>query len=124
MFDSFNRLHLISNGSGTFCGHGIRSAKTFGTVNHVMLMKHEAPDVLQMNPRIHVGSDSLRSLGRLPVSKRVEQIILNHVLRLSLVYSAYILFSQVLFMHMELDLETLDALLSKGQKVWKRLVCL
>ena len=34
-----------------------------------------------MDPRSHVGADTFRSLGWLPVSKRVEQIILNHVFK-------------------------------------------
>ena len=38
--------------------------------------------VLQMDPRRHVSSDSFRSQGRLPISKRVEQIILNHVFKI------------------------------------------
>ena len=37
--------------------------------------------ILQMDPRSHVGADAFRSLGWLPVSKRVEQIILNHVFK-------------------------------------------
>ena len=42
--------------------------------------------IFQMDPRSHVGADMFRSLGWLPVSKRVEQIILNHVFNLSQVY--------------------------------------
>ena len=38
--------------------------------------------VLQMNPKIHISSDSVRSLGWLPVSKRVEQFILIHVFKI------------------------------------------
>ena len=37
--------------------------------------------ILQMDPRSHVGADTFRSLRWLPVSKRVEQIILNHVFK-------------------------------------------
>ena len=37
--------------------------------------------VLDMDSRVHVGSEVFKSLGWLPVSKRVGQIILNHVLR-------------------------------------------
>ena len=35
--------------------------------------------VLNMNSRVHVCSRDYKSLGWLPVSKRVEQILLNHV---------------------------------------------
>ena len=35
--------------------------------------------VLNMDSMAHVGSEVFKSLGRLPVSKRVDQIILNHV---------------------------------------------
>ena len=34
-----------------------------------------------MESRAHVGSDLFKSLGWLPVSKRVDQIILNHVFK-------------------------------------------
>ena len=37
------------------------------------------PFVLNMDSRAHVGSEVFESLGWLPVSKRVDQIILNHV---------------------------------------------
>ena len=37
--------------------------------------------VLNMDSRTHVGSDVFKSLGWLPVSKRVNQIILNHVFK-------------------------------------------
>ena len=37
--------------------------------------------VLNMDLMAHVGSDVFKSLGWLPVSKRVDQIILNHVLK-------------------------------------------
>ena len=37
--------------------------------------------IFQMDPRSHVGADTFRSLRWLPVSKRVEQIILNHVFK-------------------------------------------
>ena len=37
--------------------------------------------VLNMDSRAHVGSDVGKSLGRLPVSKREDQIILNHVFK-------------------------------------------
>ena len=35
--------------------------------------------VLKLEPRSHIGSDEFKSLGWLPVSKRVDQIILNHI---------------------------------------------
>ena len=38
--------------------------------------------VLKLDPRSHIGSDEFKSLGRLPVSKRVDQIILNHSIRI------------------------------------------
>ena len=37
--------------------------------------------VLNMDSRAHVGSEVFKSLGWLPVSKRVDQIILNHVFK-------------------------------------------
>ena len=37
--------------------------------------------VLNMDSRAHVGSDVFKSLDWLPVSKRVDQIILNHVFK-------------------------------------------
>ena len=37
--------------------------------------------VLNMDSRAHVGSEIVKSLGWLPVSKRVDQIILNHVFK-------------------------------------------
>ena len=61
-----------------------------------------------MDSRAHVGSEVFKSFGWLPVSKRVDQIILNHVLRSSLVNLQIIwsstLFRQVPYTHMELDL--------------------
>lgn len=38
--------------------------------------------VLKLDPRSHIGSDEFKALGWLPVSKRVDQIILNHVFRI------------------------------------------
>ena len=38
--------------------------------------------VLKLDPRSHIGSDEFKSLGWLPVSKRVDQIILNHIFRI------------------------------------------
>ena len=35
--------------------------------------------VLKLDPRTHIGSDEFKSLGWLPVSKRVDQTILNHI---------------------------------------------
>ena len=35
--------------------------------------------VLKLDQRSHIGSDEFKSLGLLPVSKRVDQIILNHI---------------------------------------------
>ena len=64
--------------------------------------------ILQMDLRSHVGADTFRSLGWLPVSKRVEQIILNHVFKVSQVYHLSICqnssYMQVLFIHIVLDL--------------------
>ena len=37
--------------------------------------------VFNMDSRAHVGSEVFRSLGWLPVSKRADQIILNHVFK-------------------------------------------
>lgn len=38
--------------------------------------------VLKMDPRSHVGANEFKSLGWLPVSRRVEQIVLNHVFKI------------------------------------------
>ena len=35
--------------------------------------------VLKMDLRSHIGSNEFKSLGWLPVSRRVDQIVLNHV---------------------------------------------
>ena len=35
-----------------------------------------------MGPRSHIGQDVLKAIGWLPVSKRVDQIILNHVFKI------------------------------------------
>ena len=35
--------------------------------------------VLKMDPRSHVGANEFKSIGWLPVSRIVDQIILNHV---------------------------------------------
>ena len=37
--------------------------------------------VLKIGPWSHIGQDAFNAVGWLPVSKRVDQIILNHVLR-------------------------------------------
>ena len=34
---------------------------------------------LKPDPKSHVGSEEFKSLGWLPVSKRVDQVILNHI---------------------------------------------
>ena len=39
--------------------------------------------VLNLDPRSHLGPDVFRSLGWLPVSKRVGQMILNHVFKIN-----------------------------------------
>ena len=38
--------------------------------------------VLKMDPRSHVGADEFKSIGWLPFSRRVDQIILNHVFKI------------------------------------------
>ena len=38
--------------------------------------------VLKLDPRSHIGSDDFKSLGCLLASKRVDQIILNHIFRI------------------------------------------
>ena len=38
--------------------------------------------VLKLDPKSHVGSEEFKSLGWLPVSKRVDQVILNHIFRI------------------------------------------
>ena len=67
--------------------------------------------VLNMDSRAHVGSEVFKSLGWLPVSKRVDQIILTMFLRSSLVNLQIVwsstLFRQVPYIHMELDLGNL-----------------
>ena len=35
-----------------------------------------------MDPRSHVGANEIQSIGWLPVSRRVEQIIINHVFKI------------------------------------------
>ena len=38
--------------------------------------------VLKLDPRSHIGLDDFKSLWWLPVSKRVDQIILNHIFKI------------------------------------------
>ena len=38
--------------------------------------------VLKPNPKSHVGSEEFKSLRLLPVTKRVDQVILNHIFRI------------------------------------------
>ena len=38
--------------------------------------------VLKLDPKSHVGSEEFKSLGWLPVSKRLDQVILNHIFRI------------------------------------------
>ena len=38
--------------------------------------------VLKMDPRSHIGSNEFKSLGWLPVSRRVDQIVLIHVFKI------------------------------------------
>ena len=38
--------------------------------------------VLKLDPKSHVGSDEFKCLGLLPVSKRVDQVLLNHIFRI------------------------------------------
>ena len=40
--------------------------------------------VLKIGPRYHIGQDVFKAVGWLPVSKRVDQIILNHVFKIKL----------------------------------------
>ena len=73
--------------------------------------------VLNMDSRAHEGSEVFKSLGWLPVSKRIDQIIMNHVLRssrinLQIIWSST-LFRQVPYPHMELDLGKLVVFLFK-----------
>ena len=37
--------------------------------------------VLKMDPMSHVGANEFKPIGWLPVSRRVDQIILNHVFK-------------------------------------------
>ena len=38
--------------------------------------------VSKMDPRSHIGFNEFKSLGWLPVSRRVDQIVLNHVYKI------------------------------------------
>ena len=38
--------------------------------------------VLKMDPRSRVGANEIQSIGWLPVSRRVEQIIITHVFKI------------------------------------------
>ena len=44
---------------------------------------------LKMDPRSHVGANEFKSIGWLPVSRRVDQIILNHVFKIKSGQSAH-----------------------------------
>ena len=37
---------------------------------------------MKIDPRSHIGSNEFKSLGWLPVSRRVDQIVLNHVFKI------------------------------------------
>ena len=77
--------------------------------------------VLNMDSRAHVGSEVFKSLGWSPVSKRVDQIILNHVFKVKSGQSPnYTLFQQVPYIHMELDLGKLVVFLFQQLKVLQR----
>ena len=39
--------------------------------------------VLKLDPRSHVGNEEFKSLGWLPMHRRVDQIILNHVFKIN-----------------------------------------
>ena len=45
--------------------------------------------VLKMDPRSHVGANDFKSIGWLPASHRVDQIILNHVVKIKSGQSAH-----------------------------------
>ena len=82
--------------------------------------------VLNMDSRAHVGSEVFKSLGWLPVSKRVDQIILTIFLRssrvnLQIIWSS-ILFQQVSFTHMSLDLGKLVVFYCNSKKFWKEIL--
>ena len=61
-----------------------------------------------MDPGSHVGANEFKSIGWLPVSRRVDQIILNHVFKIksgqSAQYMAEQLYKQVLYILMALVL--------------------
>ena len=59
--------------------------------------------VLYMDSKAHVGSDVFKSLGWLPVSKRVDQFILNHVFKVKPIIWLSTLLRQVPYNHAELD---------------------
>ena len=50
---------------------------------------HKFRFVLKMDPRSHVGANEFKSIGWLPVSRRVDQIILNHVFKIKSGQSAH-----------------------------------
>ena len=64
--------------------------------------------VLKIDPRSHVGANEFKSIGWLPVSRRVDQIISNHVFKI--IPGSWpsiwlnILFKQVLYILMALGL--------------------
>ena len=64
--------------------------------------------VLKIDPRSHVGANEFNSIGWLPVSRRVDQIILNHVFKINPGSRPSIwlniLYKQVLYIFMALGL--------------------
>ena len=88
--------------------------------------------VFNMYSRAYLGSGIFKFVYLLRVSKRVDQIILNHVLRLCWVNLQSkiilrlccgnlqsILFWQIPYTQLELDLGKLGSFYSKSQEFWK-----
>ena len=74
--------------------------------------------VLNMDSRAHVGSEVFKSLGWLPVSKRINQItmfIRSRRVNLQIIWSST-LFLQVPYTHMELDIGKLVVFLFQQNK--------
>ena len=74
------RLHLFLLVYGNF-----KIAKNRLQVTHNKIIRF----VLKMDPRSHVAASEFKSIGWLPVSRRVDQIVLNHVFKIKSRQSAH-----------------------------------
>ena len=61
--------------------------------------------VLKLDPRTYIGSDEFKTLGWLPVSKRVDQIILNHIFRIKSGTLPDFMKEHFILLHLCIDLE-------------------